>query len=110
MTNRLINKVAIISGAARGIGKAAAIIFAREGAKVVIADLDDQGALDVVNQIKTDGNEAMYIRTNLTSTADVEALVAKTVETYGNSISSTTTPVLTCLPSWSIQKKKIGTK
>jgi len=83
MTDRLKNKVAIITGAARGIGKAAAIIFAKEGAKVVIADLDDQGALDVVNLIKADGNEAMYVRTNLTSAADVEALVAKTVERYG---------------------------
>ena len=83
MTDRLKNKVAIITGAARGIGKAAAIIFAKEGAKVVIADLDDQGALDVVNQIKADGNEAMYVRTNLTSASDVEALVAQTVETYG---------------------------
>ena len=83
MTDRLKNKVAIITGAARGIGKAAAVIFANEGAKVVIADLDDQGSLEVVNQIKADGNEAMYVRTNLTSAADVEALVAKTVETYG---------------------------
>ncbi len=83
MTDRVRDKVAIITGAARGIGKAAAIIFAREGAKVVIADLDDQGALDVVNQIKAEGNEAMFVRTNLTSAADVEALVAKTVETYG---------------------------
>ena len=83
MTDRLKNKVAIITGAARGIGKAAAIIFAKEGAKVVIADLDDQGALNVVNQIKADGNEAMYVRTNLTSASDVEALVAQTVETYG---------------------------
>lgn len=83
MTDRLKNKVAIITGAARGIGKAAAIIFAKEGAKVVIADLDDQGALDVVNLIKADGNEAMYVRTNLTSAADVEALVSLTVETYG---------------------------
>lgn len=83
MTDRLKNKVAIITGAARGIGKAAAIIFAKEGAKVVIADLDDQGALDVVNLIKADGNEAMYVRTNLTSAADVEALVSQTVETYG---------------------------
>lgn len=83
MTDRLKNKVAIITGAARGIGKAAAIIFAKEGATVVIADLDDQGALDVVNLIKADGNEAMYVRTNLTSAADVEALVSQTVETYG---------------------------
>lgn len=83
MTDRIKNKVAIITGAARGIGKAAAIIFAKEGAKVVIADLDDQGALDVVNLIKADGNEAMYVRTNLTSAADVEALVSLTVETYG---------------------------
>jgi len=83
MTDRLKNKVAIITGAARGIGKAAAIIFAKEGAKVVIADLDDQGALNVVNQIKADGNEAMYVRTNLTSASDVEALVAQTVESYG---------------------------
>lgn len=83
MTDRLKNKVAIITGAARGIGKAAAIIFAKEGAKVVIADLDDQGALNVVNQIKADGNEAMYVHTNLTSASDVEALVAQTVENYG---------------------------
>jgi len=83
MTDRLKNKVAIITGAARGIGKAAAIIFAKEGAKVVIADLDDQGALNVVNQIKADGNEAMYVHTNLTSAFDVEALVAQTVENYG---------------------------
>ena len=83
MAGLLEDKVAIITGVASGIGRAAAQIFAREGAAVVAADVTaDQGEA-VVKSNKDGGGKAMFVRCDIARAADVEALVAAAVKAYG---------------------------
>jgi NAD(P)-dependent dehydrogenase (short-subunit alcohol dehydrogenase family) len=76
-------KVVIVTGGSYGIGRAAAIGFARRGAKVAIADLDVERGEETLRQVKQEGGNAIYVRTDVSSEADVKALVEKTVKTYG---------------------------
>ena len=80
---RLKDKVAIITGAASGIGKATAKLFAEHGAKVVVADIDKNGGSQIVTQIQNGGNEAIFVETDVTLKVNTEKMVAQTVETYG---------------------------
>ena len=75
-------KVALVTGAAMGIGRASALAFARRGAKVVVADVDVEGGKETVRLVKKPGGEAMFVKTDVSNAADVKALVKKTVETY----------------------------
>jgi len=79
----LKDKVAIVTGAGSGIGRAVAISYAKEGAKVVVSDIDDQGGKATVDMILNDGGEAIYVHANVASAADNEALVKKAVDAYG---------------------------
>jgi NAD(P)-dependent dehydrogenase (short-subunit alcohol dehydrogenase family) len=80
---RLAGKVAIISGGASGMGAEEARLFAREGAKVVVADvLDDAGRL-VVAEIEAPGGEACFVHTDVTSEADWQRVVETAVRRYG---------------------------
>jgi 3-hydroxybutyrate dehydrogenase len=79
---RLDNKVAIVTGAASGIGKEIAALFAREGAKVVIADLNQKGA-DAVAAELGGAKRAIGVGVDVTSEAQTEACVAKTVAAFG---------------------------
>lgn len=84
MTDRMKDKVAIITGAASGIGRAAAIRFAREGAAgVVVADIDEANGRETVRLIELAGSAATFIRTDVSSSADVDRLVQSTVQRYG---------------------------
>lgn len=75
--------VAIVTGAAAGIGRATALAFAARGIRVVVADIDEQSGQQVVVDAKQAGGEALFVRCDVTSDADVQALVAATVEAYG---------------------------
>jgi len=80
---RLKDKVAVITGAATGIGRASALLFAREGAKVVIGDVNDAEAEDTLRQGRADGGEIHYVRCDVSRTADVDALVRAAVDRFG---------------------------
>ena len=80
---RLENKTALITGAGRGIGRAAAEMFAREGAKVVLADINDELGRAVEQAIREAGGEATFVRTDISASAEVQALFARTRELYG---------------------------
>ena len=80
---KLADKVAIVTGAASGMGKVIAVLFAKEGAKVVVSDINLEGAMATVNEIEANGGTALAVKTNVASEEDVNALVDKTVETYG---------------------------
>jgi NAD(P)-dependent dehydrogenase (short-subunit alcohol dehydrogenase family) len=83
MAGRINNKVALITGGGSGIGRATALAFAREGAKVVVADIVVEGGEETVRQIKAAGGEAIFVKTDVAKGAEVVALIKKTVETYG---------------------------
>lgn len=80
---RLKDKVAIVTGAASGMGAATAKLFASEGAKVVVADLLEKEGSDVVAQIGAAGGEARFQKLDVTSEADWDALVADTIGAWG---------------------------
>lgn len=75
-------KVALITGGATGIGRATARAFARQGAKVVIGDVDDRAA-ETVDLIEQAGGAALFVPTDVTVAAEVERLVRTAVDTYG---------------------------
>lgn len=82
MTERLKDKIALITGGSSGIGRAAAQLFSREGAKVVIADINEEGGEETVRNISDTGGEAHFIRTDVSKSDDVEALIKKIVKMY----------------------------
>jgi len=79
-----VGKTIIITGAASGIGKATAMIFAREGANVVCADIDADGNRRTAEQIVQHGSKALALPTDVTSREQVDALVRRAVETFGS--------------------------
>ncbi len=79
----LNNKVAIVTGAASGIGRATAKAFAREGARVVVSDISVDGSEETVRQIKSAGGEASFVKCDVSQEADVRKLVQQAVDTYG---------------------------
>ena len=83
MPGRLEGKVAIVTGGAAGMGAAECRLFAREGAAVVIADLDEEGGHEVETQIRSDGGAATFLSLDVTAEEDWNALIATTLETYG---------------------------
>jgi NAD(P)-dependent dehydrogenase (short-subunit alcohol dehydrogenase family) len=80
---RLDGKVALITGAAGGMGLVAAQLFAQQGAKVMIADFNSDAAADAAAQIRADGFEAAHVGGDVSRSADVKAMVDATVETFG---------------------------
>jgi NAD(P)-dependent dehydrogenase (short-subunit alcohol dehydrogenase family) len=83
MAGRLQGKAALITGGASGIGRAAAIVFAREGAKLAIADIKPQGAEVTVDSIRQTGGEAIFVRCDVSSDEQVRGAIDTVVKTYG---------------------------
>ena len=83
MAGQLDGKVALITGAGSGIGRASALAFAREGAKVAVADIVVEGGEETVRMVKEAGGEAFFIKVDVSNAADVEAMVNAVVDTYG---------------------------
>jgi len=80
---RLTDKVAIITGASSGIGRASAYVFAKEGAKIVVADIDDAGGEETVATIKENGGEAIFVHTDVSKASDAENLIKTTKDKFG---------------------------
>jgi NAD(P)-dependent dehydrogenase (short-subunit alcohol dehydrogenase family) len=76
-------KVALVTGAASGIGRESALAFARAGAKVVVADWTVDAGEETVKMIKDKGGEATFVKVDVSKSADVKAMVEKAVATYG---------------------------
>jgi NAD(P)-dependent dehydrogenase (short-subunit alcohol dehydrogenase family) len=83
MPDRLKGKVALVTGGSSGIGRAAATLFAREGAKVIVADIAVEGGEQTASRINGEGAEARFIRTDISKSADVDALIKAIVSAYG---------------------------
>lgn len=83
MPGLLDGKVALVTGAGSGIGRASAMAFAREGAKVVVSDVVVEGGEQTVRMIQEAGGEAVFVNADVSKAAEVEALVNSAVETYG---------------------------
>jgi NAD(P)-dependent dehydrogenase (short-subunit alcohol dehydrogenase family) len=80
---RLENKVALITGAASGIGRASALLFAREGAAVVVADVSEEAGAETVDQIHAAGGKASFVRADVSRSDDCKDMIAHAESTHG---------------------------
>jgi len=83
MAGRLAGKVTLVTGGASGIGWATALACAREGAKLIIADMQEEGGEQVVHLITEKGGEAIFVQTDVSQATEVKTLISKAVERYG---------------------------
>lgn len=81
---RLKDKVAIITGSAKGIGKGCAMVFADEGAQIAVVDVDEGAAKDTVKEIEAKGGQARFFRTDVSDSAQVQQMISKVVEAFGS--------------------------
>jgi NAD(P)-dependent dehydrogenase (short-subunit alcohol dehydrogenase family) len=79
----LVDKVAVITGGGKGQGRASAVLFAQEGAKVVIADWDEASAQDAAKEIVAAGGEAIAVKIDVSKEADIKKMIAAALDTYG---------------------------
>lgn len=79
----LDGKVAIITGAASGIGKAQASVFVKEGAKVVLADLNEEGIIELSKELSSNGDNALAVKTNVLDQDNIKEMVDQTIKKFG---------------------------
>ncbi len=80
---RLADKVTLITGAGNGMGRAAALLFASEGARVVVADAVEEGGNATVDAVRAAGGDAAFVKVDVSDEAQVEAMIAFATDTYG---------------------------
>ena len=80
---RLENKVAIITGGSSGIGRAICEVFAEEGAKIAIADIDAEGGEETMRRIKAANGEAIFVQTDVSKESDVQNMVEVAASAFG---------------------------
>ncbi|KAB2329545.1 glucose 1-dehydrogenase [Cytobacillus depressus] len=80
---KLINKVALITGAGSGIGKSTALLFAQEGATVIVNDINETQGMETVREITNNNGEAFFIKTDVTNAIEVENMVNKIISDHG---------------------------
>ncbi|WP_088892122.1 glucose 1-dehydrogenase [Leptolyngbya ohadii] len=80
---RLKNKVALITGAASGIGRESALLFAKEGAKVVVSDVNEAAGQEAVEKIRSNGGEAIFVKADVSKSADAKGMIEAAENTYG---------------------------
>jgi len=80
---KLSNRVALITGGGSGIGRASALLFSAEGARIAVADIDEKGGRQTVDAIQGKGGSAVFVRVDVSKAADVERMIKTTVEQYG---------------------------
>lgn len=80
----LENKIAIITGAGSGIGKAISLLYAKEGAKIVVSDIDDRGGNETVSEVKEKGGEAIFVKADTSKSDDSKSLVEQAVKQFGS--------------------------
>jgi 3-oxoacyl-[acyl-carrier protein] reductase len=80
---KLKNKTAIITGGSNGLGKATALLFSREGANVVVADMDENAGIKVIDEIKNSGGRGLFVKVNVSNQEDVNKLVSAALKEFG---------------------------
>ncbi|HIC49578.1 MAG TPA: SDR family oxidoreductase [Dehalococcoidia bacterium] len=83
MTKNFKGKTALVTGASSGIGRATALAFAKEGANTIISDIDEAGGAETVRMIHDFGGESKFVKADVTKPDEVESLILKTTEIYG---------------------------
>ena len=83
MSDRLKGKVAIVTGGSAGIGQATALLFAEEGAKVIIADLDEEMGAETVSQIEAQGGQSLFVPTDVSKESDARRVCERAVSAFG---------------------------
>lgn len=83
MYDELKDKVVIVTGAASGIGRATAVAFAQEGTKVVVADLDEEGLEETLEQVESEGTAGLKLKIDISKPSEVEKLISETVKDFG---------------------------
>ena len=79
---RLKDKVALITGAGSGMGRASALLFAKEGAKVAVCDINEKNGMDTVDIINKGGGESIFVKADVSVAKDVENMIITTIDTY----------------------------
>jgi NAD(P)-dependent dehydrogenase (short-subunit alcohol dehydrogenase family) len=83
MAQRLDGKVALVTGGGSGIGRATALAFAKEGARVVVSDIDSDSGQATVAEIESSGGQSIFVLADVAQKTDVEAMINKTIDAYG---------------------------